>query len=263
MDEESGWACIDHYKNVATLSKQGFSPDGDFPVIYAEKGILHIEYSFNKHPSVTDIVGGDRVNVVCDKVGLFVNGAKHEFFGKAAHGSTPEKGDNAMKKALSFLVSEGLFNKNDYLNLFENGFNLSDESGILTFSPNVIYTEGNSIKIKVDVRYPVTYSREYVEKVLGKVGDFIVLSHQTALYAKKEDNLVKTLLSVYEKIFNEVGKPITTGGGTYARALENGVAFGPSLYGEHCCHVPNEKISIERLKKCYDAYKEAIYMLSK
>ncbi len=262
MDEESGWGCIEHYNKVATLSNLGFSPDGDFPVIYAEKGILHIEYSFKKHPDI-DILGGDRVNMVCDKCKLTANGKTLTFLGVSAHGSTPEKGDNAIKKALNFLVDNGLFDKTNYLNLFESEFSLQDESGRLTFSPNVIYTDGEFIKIKTDVRYPATISLEEVEKLLRKVGDFTVLSHQEPLFVDKNSTLIKTLVSVYEKTFNEKGKPITTGGGTYARALKNGVAFGPSLYGEHCCHVPNEKISIERLKKCYDAYKTAIYELAK
>ena len=45
-NEESGWQCIEHYKKVATLPKEGFTPDADFPVIYAEKGILHFTLSF-------------------------------------------------------------------------------------------------------------------------------------------------------------------------------------------------------------------------
>ena len=90
-----------------------------------------------------------------------------------------------------------------------------------------------------------------------------MLSHQAPLFVDKNAGLIKTLTSVFEKTFNLNGKPITTGGGTYARALKQGVAFGPSLNGEHCCHVPNEKMSIERLKKCYEAYKQAIYELAK
>lgn len=42
-NEECGWACIDHYKKVATMPEIGFSPDANFPVIYAEKGIAHVE----------------------------------------------------------------------------------------------------------------------------------------------------------------------------------------------------------------------------
>ena len=47
-DEESGWGCIEHYKKCASLPEEGFSPDADFPVIYAEKGILHLNYFFEK-----------------------------------------------------------------------------------------------------------------------------------------------------------------------------------------------------------------------
>ena len=46
-NEESGWGCIEHYKKVAKFSCEGFTPDGEFPVIYAEKGICHIKYNFN------------------------------------------------------------------------------------------------------------------------------------------------------------------------------------------------------------------------
>ena len=48
------------------MPSEGFSPDGDFPVIYAEKGILHLEYEFDKPAEISSIFGGDRVNMVCD-----------------------------------------------------------------------------------------------------------------------------------------------------------------------------------------------------
>ena len=40
-NEESGWECMKHYKKVAKMPDFGFSPDGAFPVLYAEKGIFH------------------------------------------------------------------------------------------------------------------------------------------------------------------------------------------------------------------------------
>ena len=45
-NEESGWRCIAHYNEVAKMPKEGFTPDANFPVIYAEKGILHFTTSF-------------------------------------------------------------------------------------------------------------------------------------------------------------------------------------------------------------------------
>ena len=35
-NEETGWKCIDHFEKVSRFPDYGFSPDGDFPVIYAE-----------------------------------------------------------------------------------------------------------------------------------------------------------------------------------------------------------------------------------
>lgn len=41
LNEEVGWKCIEYYKSHEELPTIGFSPDADFPVIYAEKGFLN------------------------------------------------------------------------------------------------------------------------------------------------------------------------------------------------------------------------------
>ena len=54
------------------------------------------------------------------------------------------------------------------------------------------------------------------------------------------------------------------GGGTYARALKNGVAFGPEFPGEDApVHQPNEYITLENLMKMSVIYKRAVKELSK
>lgn len=263
-DEESGWDCIEHYNKVAVMPKLGFSPDSTFPVLYAEKGIYHVKYSFDV-PLGVEVLGGDRVNVVCDKATVKLNGEEKVFLGKTAHGSTPESGDNAIKKALKFLVQKNLFNEQTYEFLFNGRLfeNIKDESGILTFSPNVIETKNGKIELSIDVRYPVHYTVGEIEKVLRKVGDFTVLSHKEPLYADKGGYLVQTLSKIYEKHTGEKATPATTGGGTYARALKNGVAFGPMDADDESCHIPNEKISIKKLETCFKIYKDAIKELSK
>ena len=40
LNEEQSWKCINYYKNHEELPTIGFSPDADFPCIYAEKAIL-------------------------------------------------------------------------------------------------------------------------------------------------------------------------------------------------------------------------------
>ena len=49
LNEERDWECIKHYKEHEEMPTIGFSPDADFPCIYAEKGVLTLylvdEYS--------------------------------------------------------------------------------------------------------------------------------------------------------------------------------------------------------------------------
>ncbi len=265
-DEESGWGCIDHYEKAAVMPKVGFSPDADFPVLYAEKGIYHVKFTFPTGSRVKNISGGERVNVVCDKCAVsLADGENVLFSGVSAHGSTPELGDNAIKKALSYLAEKDCFSEK-LVNLLFDGSLFSDfvdESGRLTFSPNVIKVNGDKIELSVDIRYPVHSKIEDINEKLNEIGEFTVLEHKKPLYADKDGWLVKTLSKVYEKHTGVKAVAQTTGGGTYARALENGVAFGPVFDGGAVCHVPNEKIKIEDLKKCYLIYKDAIKELSK
>lgn len=41
LNEEKDWECIKHYKEIEEIPTFGFSPDADFPCIYAEKSILN------------------------------------------------------------------------------------------------------------------------------------------------------------------------------------------------------------------------------
>ncbi len=262
-DEESGWGCIDHYKKVAVMPDEGFSPDGDFPVIYSEKGIYHIKYAFPLSPLVKNVSGGNRVNVVPDKATVeYKNGRIVRFSGKTAHGSTPELGDNAVKKAVLDMVKNGAFNKEDYLNLFENAKlfeDLVDESGALTFSPNVATVDNGFIYFDVDVRYPSKIDFSVIETRLKSIGNYTVSEHKKPLFVDKYGKLVTTLNGIYNKLSGRNESPVTTGGGTYARALKNGVAFGPlpeDAGGR--AHMPDEFMTLDELKLCFDVYYQAI-----
>lgn len=51
INEENDWKCISHYKKTEEIPTVGFSPDADFPCIYAEKGIatIYLEESYSKY----------------------------------------------------------------------------------------------------------------------------------------------------------------------------------------------------------------------
>lgn len=280
-NEESGWGCIDHYLKVAKMPDFGFSPDGNFPVLYAEKGIMHVNYSFNCDKSIKIIEGGEMSNMVCDyayaiapknnqlakECGLTINGEKIESFGVSAHGSTPEKGKNAIDALLKYLTKLNLVDSAAYDALFNDCYRLKeyqDETGPLTMSPNIIRAENGVMQIIVDFRYPATFKPDFMEKQIARIAPFTLCGrHQAPLFNDKNSFLIKTLLNIYNKETNSSCEPIAIGGGTYARALPIGVAFGPEFPGADApVHEPNEYISLDAFEKMSIIYKQAIKELS-
>ncbi len=276
-NEESGWGCIAHYNKVAKMPDFGFSPDGDFPVLYAEKGIVHANYTFDCSEKIKELAGGEMANMVCDyayaiapidnvliqKHGLTITGEKIESFGKSAHGSMPERGVNAIDTLLLYLTELNLVDSHVHDALFKDKFNLKqlqDETGKLTMSPNVIRAGNKKLKISVDFRYPATLNPdEMLEKLANISPKTFESHHQKPLYNKKDGHLIQTLLKIYNEETGENREPMAIGGGTYARALPIGVAFGPEFPGEDACiHQPNEFISVEHIKTVFKIYKRAI-----
>ena len=95
--------------------------------------------------------------------------------------------------------------------------------------------------------------------------DVEVLSHQKRLYINPDNENIQTILNVYKKhTGDQDAKPLTTGGGTFARAMENSVAFGPGFPGKPSyIHQPNEYLEIEDLLKMTMIYAESLYELAK
>lgn len=273
-NEESGWLCIDYYKAHAHMPDEGFSPDADFPVIYAEKGILHLKLKFPvKNCNFSNLCGGERVNMVCDRcevtapadenkikaLNLTVENGKIISHGKSAHGSTPDEGINAIPAILKYL---GLDEIHDVL--FGRCYNLKqlhDETGHLTFSPNVIEQTAKGVCVTCDIRYPSTLKKQ---DILGAIDtEYEIISEQAPLYNDKNCFLIKTLCLVYNEVTGKSVEPVAIGGGTYARALKCGAAFGPEEAGEeNTIHQANEYITFEKIEKCFEIYRLAIKRLT-
>ncbi len=306
-DEESGWKCIEHYKKVCAMPDYGFSPDGNFPVIYAEKGILHLNFTFKSNSFLSIIKGGERPNMVCDDcyalapisrhVDIFKmtlgDGSKAVYSlpvskkyarqyglevhtdasvsakGKSAHGSTPEKGENAILPVLLYLESINAIDDEIRRVFFEDSLGLTklhDETGYLTMCPGMIDKDQHvhSVNLTVDIRYPSTFKKEEILAYFDKVDlKYTVLSHQPPLFVDKKDPFIKTLLKVYNEVTGKEASPIAIGGGTYARALPLGVAFGPEPEDEESTvHEPNEYISLKCIKDSYEIYTKCIRELT-
>lgn len=290
-NEESGWGCMDRYVKTEEMPVMGFSPDADFPVIYCEKGIVYHSISYPKPLGLEFITAGERANMVPDEAVCKVLFDKELFekaklclaetevcgeyltiktHGVSAHGSTPENGENALIKLLDILrikypVFDELykaFAANDGSGI---GLNISDEpSGKLTLNLGTANTNANELVFELDVRHPVTYDKEFVTEKLKEnlTGKAEQTFFHLPLYVEKDHVLVKSLLAAYNKVMGTNAEPISIGGGTYARVLPCGVAFGPVFPGSGAnIHCPDEYVDVAEFYKSMEIYYEAIKTL--
>ena len=199
--------------------------------------------------------------------------------GKAAHGSTPQYGINGATKLAEFLSTLGLDNngKNFVNYIVEKlandpfgeklGINYSDdEMGAATYNYGILkYDLAEKIAVvSTDCRHPMKFN--LVEKLAEVKVDNInieVTSTKEAHYVPKDDELVTTLMDVYRKYTGDTkNDAFVLGGGTYARCLKKGVAFGLLFPGKQdTMHQANEFLEIEDLLLATAIYAEGIYKL--
>lgn len=285
-NEETGWACIEHYNKVAKMPEEGFTPDANFPVIYAEKGIAHVVAKFPlNNPPFTSLKAGAAANMVCDELtatlteagaaflagkvspvegtSFSLNGLTLSAKGKSAHGSTPFLGANALEGFLRALAPidkeiaaavEFLFD--DKAGLKE----MCDVTGHLTMSPDMASYENGELKVVIDFRYPSTHSFEEIERGFSSCGVAFEKAHaQEPLFNDPNGEMIQKLLSVWNEKTGRNEKPIAIGGGTYARALKCGCGFGPEVdWEESPIHQANEFISLKHVAFLLDVYYSAI-----
>lgn len=137
-DEESGSSDIAYYKHKEKMPEYVFSPDGDYPIVNCEKGLLHVKLYGNYREQtdgvrILEMQSGTRINIVPNRaycklladqemVGKKLEEYKSthdvemnmkyfeeediiliESFGKNAHGSRPQDGKNAAAHMICFL----------------------------------------------------------------------------------------------------------------------------------------------------------------
>ena len=296
-DEETKWRCMDEYFKNEEMPTLGFSPDANFPVIYGEKGIMSIDIISNDKSDIK-FKSGVRYNVVPDEAYAVVGkDLKNEFnkylkdnnfdgevgnelklFGSSAHAMQPEKGVNALINLAKFLNDHTTNNIVKFIseNLTDTrfrqmGLDFSDpEMKDLTVNVAVVEVDENGGKLGLNLRYPINWDKEYfLSKFKLKAKEYNlevkVVSDQVPHYVPEDDELVRTLHNAYTTYTNDtVNKNITIGGGTYARALKKGVAFGMMFPGrEDVVHQVDEHVFIEDLVLATAIYAKAIKDLGK
>ena len=299
LDEECGSSCMEHYKLVEELPTLGFTPDADFPAIFAEKGILQLRVSGPVSKGLL-VSAGERPNMVparCE-ITIITTQDKIEGFGIPAHASKPQLGKNAIYEALkalpeSILAAEPLpaffmkFIGKDTSGQFLFTGIPEDISGALTLNAGILQMNAGRSELIIDIRYPVTSDAgKIISEISVKSSGFglqvDIVSHQQPLYRDPGEPLIQTLLDVYEKYvglapydpasdailrgkaLKKPSVPIAIGGGTYARTMPGVVAFGPAFpWEKDQAHQIDEAECEDSIYLLVQLYQDAISSLCK
>jgi succinyl-diaminopimelate desuccinylase len=206
-----------------------------------------------------------------------------EIEGVSAHGMEPDNGKNAGLYMASFLSQLNLDGQSDKFFQFvakylckdsrgrELGIAYTDDiTGDLTVNVGKLsYTSEGGGRAGLNMRYPVTTKLEKTKGILNQLLEtegFVIenFSNSNPHHVDEKDFLVETLKKVYEEQTGEKAELISIGGGTYARSLKSGVAFGPLFPGRpDIAHQKDEYMIIEDLLKATAIYAQAIYELAK
>lgn len=265
-NEENGSADLAYYRKKRSLPSMVFTPDGEYPVINAEKGMIRVYFSTEY--SGESVHGGSVINAVPESC----TADSGEYRGRSAHASTPEKGENAITKYLAENQNSHPLLKS-LAELFPHGetdgkscgLGFSDDiSGKMTCVLSILYTENDRLHGAIDIRFPLNLKFSTVNSIIcGKLeaAGFRIDSCEGSEPHCTDENseFVQSLLRVYERVTGDKGRCIAIGGGTYVHEIEGGVAFGAEFPNEDGnMHSSDEFITVENLLKNAEIMAEAI-----
>lgn len=289
LDEEMLWRSVKAYNKKEERAEFGFTPDGDFPVIYAEGGILHAiltaknespvrfkaGIAFNAVPAEVVVPYDEKIASELEKRSypFTKNGNDMKIEGKSVHALESEKGISAVYHYLEALNALGIKTKAgqfyaDSVNgdvyaqpLFGK---VEDEiSGRLRFNIGKIELSETEETLYLDTRVPVTVPKDQIESKIKEEAAKLGFSYEEfdwlgPICVDKNSSIVTSLLKAYKDVTGDSAEPSSTGGATYARSMDNCVAFGPLFPGrEDSEHQPNEVLWLEDLMQSLEIYKRA------
>jgi acetylornithine deacetylase/succinyl-diaminopimelate desuccinylase-like protein len=202
-----------------------------------------------------------------------------EVKGRAAHAMIPEEGVNAIarlcialhaigieSKAINFIAQE-IGEDPNATRIF--GDCADEPSGKLKFNIGKIEL-GKMEQLSIDSRIPVTVSKEEMVAKLSATASQYGLQYKqfdwlAPIYLPLDHFMVETLMKVYRQHSGDtVTEPKSSGGATYARSIDNCVAFGALSVDELLTeHQPNERTVLKNLYKAMEIYAHAVYELTR
>lgn len=262
-DEERGSTGMERYREVEGEPTMAFTPDATYPVVNSEMNITHMTFK-KEYATVVRAKVGTAMNVIPGEAMSEVPALA--FQGKEGHASMPDHADNALMKLLRALSEadlpaedratfQGLVPLFCGVNHGEGlGVDFTDDSGRLTLAVTKLVADEAGVTVGFDCRYPASMTFKEltgpIDERLGALG-FVVQERSNSLghYIAPDTELVSTLMDVYGQLSGDRdAKPLSIGGGTYAREFKNAVAIGVTQPGRpDKCHVANECILLSEM----------------
>ena len=293
-DEETLWRCMNRYNQMEEQADLGFAPDSSFPLTYAEKGLLQVKLH---GPGWDDLPlqAGQALNVVPDKATyaghrleellpvLDQSGVQYSqtnnsvtVMGVSKHSKDASEGVNAivgLAESLSLIQPHpALLFIADAVGQDATGAALFGEikdepSGDLSFNLATLTIDQEQSEIGIDIRIPVLADKEALVERLTEVAASYQLQYEefdylAPLYVPLDSPLVSTLMKVYQEETGDQTPAMSSGGATFARTMENCVAYGALFPGaEQTEHQANERARLEDLYRALEIYAETIRRL--
>ena len=250
---------------------------------------------------ILEFATGDRINVIPGECKTLVEGgaetaARAEAYAKKTglpytaeitdrgvlltatgipgHSAYPEGKRNAIGMMLLLLKELGaegpIATLAEAVGMENNGAGLGcacrDEvSEALTCNMGILRLENGAWYGTLDMRCPVTADLERLRRnaVTHLPGFEIGAEMKAPHHVPADSGLVRSLLAAYEEETGLKGKPMSTGGGTYAKVLKQGVAFGALFPDEEdLAHQADEYEEIDRLMLAMRIYANALIRLA-
>lgn len=302
-----------------------FTPDGEYPVVNAEKGSIKftVSCSFNLCPNgnppvkLDEIQGGEGAASVPARAQAVLKGdsetlsnaektllkdasergwkisselledtLKIVIYGKSAHSTLPELGENAIGRLFVLLRrlhgSHNLGEKGEYISFLADTIGTETDgsslgiktehphTGKLTVNTGLLESTEESITFKAGIYVPAETIPfddviDRITQLLGSVGAKIDITSKTEpLYVDESHHLIRALKRGYQNATGKEAYAVSMCGGTYSKKMPNMVPFGATFKDEpDFAHAADEKVLIGNLLESARIMTYALFEMAK
>lgn len=299
--EETGMEDMEYYVQNCVCPVASLIPDSMFPANYAQKGSIKGLFYVDAGEQIVEFSGGEVFNMVPPSATALLRGVKPfaapqgvemaeengmlrvRATGTAAHAARPEGGVSAIHLLATALLDAGVLSGQSEaaMRAFAqlSGDIYGERAGIAredadtgrsTMVCGRARTENGMLSLSVDCRLSIATDVEADSRTLQAYGRTLGMeprefSTTRPVYMPKDAPLIAAAQRAYFEVTGDDTPPYTSGGGTYARVLDNAVTFGICFPGDRprpeglpashgAGHSPDEFVSIPDLLSAAEIY---------